>query len=114
MNQLIEGVKIISNYNGNISLKDRLLISSGTEQASVKTDRASTRYCKDAIVPQLPWRILTLMEETIIPLRIEEMKTFWTLASSPGTASTKNTLSASAASRKTPGDTRARSSRFSI
>lgn len=38
MNQLIEGVKIISNCNGNMSLKDSLLISSGTEQASVSID----------------------------------------------------------------------------
>jgi hypothetical protein len=66
MNQLIEGVKIISNCNGQMSLKDRLLISSGTEQASISTDIASTPYCNDAIVPRLPWQTLTLMEQKII------------------------------------------------
>jgi hypothetical protein len=65
MNQLIEGVKIISNY-GNMSLKDHLLISSGTEQASVSTDRAATPYCNDAIVPRLPWRTLTSLEQQIL------------------------------------------------
>lgn len=65
MDQLIEGVKIIHSYNER-SWKNRLLLSSGTEQASVGIARYSTPYCNDAIVPRSPWRTLTSMEQQIL------------------------------------------------
>jgi hypothetical protein len=65
MDQLIKGVRILLKYN-DITRKNRLLLSSGTEQASVSTDRASIPYCNDAIVPRLPWRTLTSMEQQIL------------------------------------------------
>jgi|JI9StandDraft_1071089.scaffolds.fasta_scaffold02364_7 hypothetical protein len=65
MYQLIEGLKIVPSY-AHINWEDRVLLSSGTEQASVSTDRASTPYCRDAIVPQLPWRKLTDVEQQIL------------------------------------------------
>lgn len=65
MDHLIKGVRILLNYN-DINWANRLLLSSGTEQASVSTDRASIPYCNDAIVPRLPWRTLTLMEQQIL------------------------------------------------
>ncbi len=65
MYQLIEGVKIFPSYN-NIILSERVLLSSGTEEASVSTDRCSTPYCRDAIIPRLPWRKLTELEQQIL------------------------------------------------
>ena len=66
MYQLIEGVKLIHSYNER-SWKNRLLLSSGTEQASVGgIARSSTPYCNDAIVPRSPWRTLTCMEQKIL------------------------------------------------
>ncbi|MCC3411677.1 MULTISPECIES: hypothetical protein [unclassified Microcoleus] len=65
MDQLIQGVRILLNYN-DITWENRLFLSSGTEQASVSTDRALTPYCSDAIVPRLPWRTLTSLEQKIL------------------------------------------------
>lgn len=65
MYQVIEGVKIVPSYN-DINLEERVLLSSGTEQASVSTDRASIPYCSDAIVPRLPWRKPTAVEQQIL------------------------------------------------
>lgn len=65
MYQLIEGVRIVPSYN-NIILSERVLLSSGTEEASVSTDRCSTPYCRDAIIPRLPWRKPTAVEQKIL------------------------------------------------
>ncbi|MGA9382298.1 MAG: hypothetical protein WBV73_26350 [Phormidium sp.] len=65
MYQLIEGVKIVPSYN-DIILSERVLLSSGTEEASVSTDRASIPYCSDAILPRLPWRKPTAVEQQIL------------------------------------------------
>ncbi len=65
MNQLMEGIKIVRS-DSDMNLKDRLFLSSGTEQASVSTDCGSIPYCNDAIVPRLPWRSLTSMEQQIL------------------------------------------------
>jgi hypothetical protein len=65
MYQLIEGVRIVPSYN-NIILSERVLLSSGTEEARVSTDRCSTPYCRDAIIPRLPWRKPTAVEQQIL------------------------------------------------
>jgi hypothetical protein len=65
MYQLIEDIKIVQICN-EITSEERVLLSSGTEQASVSTDRASIPYCNDAIVPRSPWRTLTCMEQKIL------------------------------------------------
>ncbi|MEG4571663.1 hypothetical protein QUA56_02880 [Microcoleus sp. N3A4] len=65
MNQLMEGIKIVCS-DSDINLKDRLFLSSGTEPASVSTDCGSTPYCNNALVPRLPWRSLTSMEQQIL------------------------------------------------
>jgi hypothetical protein len=65
MCQLIKGIKIVQNY-AKINWKDRVLLSSGTELANISTDQALTPYCSDAIVPRLPWRTLTSLEQQIL------------------------------------------------
>jgi hypothetical protein len=65
VNQLMEGIKIASS-DSDINLKNRLFLSSGTEQASVSTDCGSIPYCNNALVPRLPWRSLTSMEQQIL------------------------------------------------
>jgi hypothetical protein len=47
-------------------LEERVLLSSGTALADVLTDRCSTPYCRDAIIPQLPWRKPTVLEQQIL------------------------------------------------
>ena len=65
MYQLREGIKIVDSYN-DISFEDRVFLSSGTEPASYSTDQFTTPYCNDAIVPRLPWRTLTSIEQKIL------------------------------------------------
>ena len=65
MVEMMEEIKIVDCYN-DIIWKDRVFLSSGTESASISTDQAATPYCNDAIVPRLPWRTLTSMEQKIL------------------------------------------------
>jgi len=77
MYQLIEGVKVIHTYN-DISLKNRLLLSSGTESASVLNYRDFIPYSNDAIVPRLPWRTLTSIEQqTLFISKIEKLPSLY-------------------------------------
>lgn len=65
MSQLLEGIKIVQSSN-EISWEKCVLLSAGTEQASISTDQASTPYCNNSLVPRLPWRTPTAPEIQIL------------------------------------------------
>ncbi|MGB7057313.1 MAG: hypothetical protein WBD58_06380 [Geitlerinemataceae cyanobacterium] len=64
LDNLIEGIKLIN--DNNMDCKNRILLSCGTEKASIYTDRSSIPYYSEAIVPRLPWREPTAAEQQIL------------------------------------------------